>query len=213
VRLETPDNSGADNIDSEYYCDGFVDCKNISDESFDCITNFVGLYIAFGITTGILLLLSVLFIPFVLVFGVCIKRKRVSAASPVFLLIVIGSVIVGYCSTFAWYGKPNSVACGFQPCLLGLSVVSLIGALSAKTFRIWRIFKSPFSKVIITDLELLVLWILIMIPAIIILALWTLISTPTATMLELDGITVVTLEGFQEILVDMFFLVSLSVIW
>ena len=37
---------------------------------------------------------------------------------------------------------------------------------------------------VITDLELVVLWVIIMIPAVIILALWTLISTPTADMEE-----------------------------
>jgi hypothetical protein len=128
-----------------------------------------------------------------------IRRQRVSAASPLFLLVIIISGIVGYCSTFAWYGKPNSVACGFQPWLLGLSVVSMIGALSAKTFRIWRIFKSPFKQVVITDLELLILWVIVMVPAIIILALWTLISTPTASMVERQGIDhyVCTTGGFS----------------
>jgi len=186
IVIETPDGSDANNIDSEYYCDGFVDCQNISDESFSCTTDYVALYIAFGILTGILIFIAILCIPFVLIFGCFRRRRRITAASPIFLLIITISVIVGYCSTFAWYGKPNAVACGFQPWLLGLSVVSIVAALSSKTFRVWRIFNSPFKKVVITNLELVVLWILIMIPAVIILALWTLISTPTATMVEAE---------------------------
>ncbi len=61
-------------------------------------------------------------------------------------------------------------------------MVSIIAGLSAKTFRVWRIFKTPFKRVVISDLELLLLWGLIVIPAVLILALWTLISTPTAQM-------------------------------
>jgi len=40
-------------------------------------------------------------------------------ASPVFLLLLLVSVIVGYCSIFAWFGKPHPVACAFQPGYLG----------------------------------------------------------------------------------------------
>jgi len=188
IHREDPDGDDVDNIDSDYYCDGYIDCVNFSDESVDCGTNYEALFISFGILTGLMIIGAILLIPFVIIFGFWKRWKRVTAASPVFQLIVIVSAIVGMCSTFAWYGKPHPVACGFQPWLLGLSVISMVGALSAKTFRIWRIFKTPFTKVIISDVELLVLWVVIVIPGILILALWTLISTPTAEMQERDNL-------------------------
>jgi len=74
----------------------------------------------------------------------------------------------------------------------------MISGLCAKTFRIWRIFKSPFDRKVITDFELLILWAIMMIPAIIILVLWTIISTPTAVMDNVNGEDhyVCNFEGF-----------------
>merc|ERR1719222_1030994 len=57
----------------------------------------------------------------------------------------------------------------------------------SKNFRIWRLFKYPMKKLKITDFELLLLWLAIMIPAIIIFVLWTIVSTPTVTMKDRDG--------------------------
>jgi len=91
-------------------------------------------------------------------------------------------VIVGYCSIFAWFGKPHPVACGFQPWLLGLSTLSMITALNTKTFRIWRVFRLKMQKIRITDFELLIIWFLTLLPAVAIVTLWTIISTPTAKM-------------------------------
>lgn len=187
ISLATPDGSDINEIDSTYRCDGFIDCKNLSDEGGDCETNYMILFIVFGIVTGLLILAAILLIPFVIIFGCCFKRKRVRAASPIFLLILIISCIMGLISTYAWYGKPHSVGCGFQPWLLGLAVTSVLAVLCSKSFRIWRIFKSPFDRVIITDVELLVLWVLIMIPALIILTIWTIVSTPAAKLEERDG--------------------------
>merc|ERR1712137_1333896 len=52
-----------------------------------------------------------------------------------------------------------------------------------------RVFRKKMSKLTITDLELLMLWGLLMIPAIIILIIWTIVSTPTAILKESgDGI-------------------------
>ena len=187
IQLHSPDYSKNPNIDYEYHCDQFIDCFNISDESQDCENNYVALYITFSIITFILILITLLFIGFAIIFGCFIKRRRVRASSPTFLVIICISVIVGYGSTFAWYGKANTVACGFQPWLLGLSVISLISALCAKTFRIWRIFKFPMNRKVITDFELFFLWLVLLIPAVIILILWTLISTPTATLKTIEG--------------------------
>jgi len=102
--------------------------------------------------------------------------------------LVLFSIIIGYISVFAWFGKPHPVSCAFQPWLLGLPALSMIIALSVKIFRIWRIFNDKMSKNIISDWKLIILWFLLMLPAILIVLLWTIISTPTAKMTEVhDG--------------------------
>ena len=189
VKIDKPNSKHKNgNIDYDYYCDNFIDCENLSDESGDCSSNYTTLFIVFGVITGVLILIAIIFFIFTIIFGFIFRRKRIISASPVFLIIIVISCIVGYSSIFAWYGKPSKVGCGFQPWLLGLPVISMISALCAKTFRIWRIFKSPFNRKVITDFELIVLWMILMLPAVIILALWTLISTPTATMKDIDGV-------------------------
>ena len=189
VKLKTPnENNPNANIELSYYCDNFIDCKNLSDESSNnCESNYIVLFIVFGVINGCLIAIAIIFAIFTITFGFIFRRKRVISASPLFLLIIVLSCIVGYTSIFAWYGKPNKVGCGFQPWLLGLPVTSMIAALCAKTFRIWRIFKSPFNRSVITDCELLILWVIMMIPSVLILVLWTIISTPTAHMKTVDG--------------------------
>jgi len=187
IQRQTPGSEDINNIDSDYYCDKFIDCWNLSDESSGCSSNYVALYIAFGIITGILLLISLMFLILVILFGLILKYRRLRAFSPLFMLIVILSIILGYLSVFAWFGKPHPVACAFQPWLLGISSVSMIAALCAKTFRIWRIFRRRMSKQKISDLELLALWILAMLPVILILTVWAIVSTPTASLEKRDG--------------------------
>merc|ERR1712063_162951 len=102
-----------------------------------------------------------MFIPFIVIYGFILPRRRVRASSPIFLLVMALSGILGFASTYAWYGKPHPVACGFQPWLLGLSVVSLISALSAKTWRLWRLFSVQMKRgMVISDLHLLGLYLL-----------------------------------------------------
>ena len=187
ITLHTPDGSDIDEIDYDYYCDSFIDCKNFSDESVDCSTNYLIVFIVFGIITGLLILLSFALIIYVFIFGIILKYRRLKQRSPIFLIILLISMIIGYSSIYAWFGKPNSVACGFQPWLLGLSTISMISSLSVKNFRIWRIFRFPLSKMRISDLELIFYWIITMIPAVIIIAIWTIVSTPTAKMKDRDG--------------------------
>ena len=187
VTRHTPDGSNVDEIDSDYHCDAFIDCRNLSDETNDCANNYFVVFLVFGIITGFLILISLILIVYVLVFGLVLGYKRVKRRSPIFLLILLISIIIGYCSVYAWFGKPHPVACGFQPWLLGLSAISMIAALSVKNFRIWRIFRFPLHVQKISNLELFVLWSGVMIPSVLILSVWTIVSTPTATMEERGG--------------------------
>ena len=186
VELFTPDGSDIDDIDSAYHCDQFIDCKNLSDESIDCNKNYTILFIIFGIIGGILILFSLLLIGFVILFGMILNYQRIRVASPVFLIILLITIIIGISSIFTTFGKPHPVSCAFQPWLLGLPAVSMISCLSVKNFRIWRIFRYPLKRTKVTDFELFILWSITMIPAIIIIVLWMIISTPTAQLEERD---------------------------
>jgi len=187
ISLHSPDGSDIDDIDSDYHCDQFIDCKNMSDESVDCSSNYTIVFIVFGTVTGILIIISLLLLVFVIVFGIILKYRRLRKASPAFLLLLLVTVIIGYISIYAWFGKPHPVACGFQPWLLGLPGISMITILSVKNFRIWRIFRFPMQKTKISNLELLLLWMLVMIPAVVILTIWTIVSTPSAALEDRDG--------------------------
>jgi len=187
VTLRTPGSSDVDAIDSTYYCDTFIDCKNLSDESEDCTSNYLVVFITFGVLTGLLILWAIALFFFVILFGFIMGYRKLRQRSPVFLVLFLFSVVIGYCSVFAWFGKPHPVACGFQPWLLGLPANSMIAALTVKNYRIWRIFKKPGQKTRISDIELCILWFILIIPAVFILILWTIISTPTATLTSHEG--------------------------
>ena len=135
-----------DEIDIDYHCDQFIDCQNFSDESVDCGSNYLVLFIVFGVVTGLLILGTFPLFVFTVLFGFLVKRRRIRAASPPFLMIILVSTVIGYASVYAWFGKPHPVACGFQPWLLGLSVTSLVAALVVRCFRIYRIFKFPLKR-------------------------------------------------------------------
>ena len=186
IEIKKPDGSDVNYIDYDYYCDHFIDCKNLSDESSDnCSSNYLILFIVFGIITGILIFISILLIVFVIVFGYILNFRRLKSASPFFLLIILISMIIGYISIYSWFGKPHPVSCGFQPWLLGLSINSMIVALCVKNIRIWRIFKYPMKLTRITNIDLFILWIVLLLPGILILILWTSIATPTASFREI----------------------------
>jgi len=190
TKLHTPDRGHVNNIDSNYHCDTFIDCQNFSDESVDCVWNYSILFIVFGIITGVFILVTFAVLLFVLVFGVILRYPRLKTLSPTFLVIILISIIIGYSSIYAWFGKPHPVACAFQPWLLGLPIVSMIAALCVKVYRIWRIFgtgSSYIKKITISDGMLFLFWIAIMIPAVLIIVIWSIVSTPTAKMKNFDG--------------------------
>ena len=122
-----------------------------------------------------------------IIFCFILNYQRIKIASPFFLIILLISIFLGFCSIFTFYGKSHPVSCAFQPWLLGLPAVSMISTLLVKNFRIWKIFHSPLKRTRITDIQLFIVWIIIMIPAFVIIILWTSISTPTAMLKDIDG--------------------------
>ena len=186
IELHPPGSSDIDDIDITYHCDHFLDCKNLSDESVDCSPNAIAVTIAFGIITGVFILLSLILLLFVIIYGYILNYHRLRHLSPLFLVIILLSVIVGFSSIYAWFGKASDFSCAIQPWLLGLPAISMISALTVKNFRIWRIFRFPFKKIQISNLEVFIYWIITMIPAVFIVALWAIISTPTASLEEVQ---------------------------
>ena len=184
IVIQSPDGSDVDEIDIDYHCDHFIDCINLSDESYDCSSNYLAIYIVFGIITCILMLTVIVLAIFVIIFGVILHYQRVKFLSPYFLIILLISIFIGYSSIFAFYGQPHPVACAFQPWLLGLPTISMIVVLAAKNYRVYRIFNSPLKRVTVSDLRLFIYWCILMLPALLIVVLWMIISTPTADFVE-----------------------------
>eukprot|EP00123_Amoebidium_parasiticum_P022356 comp8598_c0_seq1/m.3883 comp8598_c0_seq1/g.3883 ORF comp8598_c0_seq1/g.3883 comp8598_c0_seq1/m.3883 type:complete len:846 (-) comp8598_c0_seq1:717-3254(-) len=73
------------------------------------------------------------------------EKKIVRASSPVFLkLILIGSII-SYAYVAAMYAYPSPAACVIQPILYHIGYIVMYGAITLKTFRVWRLFDPNWS--------------------------------------------------------------------
>jgi len=200
IDLRKPDGDDVNYIKGDYECDQFIDCHNMSDEGYQCTPSFIIAFIIVGILTGIVILVSCLLLPVVLVFGICVRRHRIFLSGTVFLIILVLSSLLGFVSTYAWYGKPHVVSCNFQLWLFGLATTALACALFAKNFRLWRstaatsFVRKYFTKSdtkgasspLPPELEFTIYWALLMLFPLLIIILWTAISTPTADMVEID---------------------------
>jgi hypothetical protein len=122
--LERPDGEDADNIKKSYRCDQFVDCHNMSDE-IGCPTSVVPAMIFFGILTGLLLLLSLVLMMTLFVLTFRFKSQRTLSSGPLYLFLIILASMLGFVSTYSFYGKPTKASCGFQPWLLGSAIMLL----------------------------------------------------------------------------------------
>eukprot|EP01096_Ripella_sp_DP13-Kostka_P003997 TRINITY_DN159_c0_g1_i5.p1 TRINITY_DN159_c0_g1~~TRINITY_DN159_c0_g1_i5.p1 ORF type:complete len:835 (-),score=300.68 TRINITY_DN159_c0_g1_i5:193-2592(-) len=183
VRLEKPDGQGANNIDNSYRCDEFIDCYNMSDE-WGCPVSFPVLFIVYGIFLFLFICFAVFCLIFTCVFGFCIRRKRIRASSPTFLIIMCLAAILGYGGLFAFFGQPHTVSCNFRVWFLAVAVITVISALFVKSFRVWRLYRSPTEIKALKDWQLILFVIASVIPVLILLVLWTGLSTPTAKLIE-----------------------------
>jgi hypothetical protein len=126
IRLEKPDGDDPNNIKIDYECDQFIDCDNMSDESYQCTPSIVIAFIVLGIITGLLVGINCWFIPAIVVFGWIVPRVRLILAGRLYLLFLAISCIIGTISTYAWYGKPETVACNFQVWLFGIATSIMV---------------------------------------------------------------------------------------
>lgn len=182
LRLDPPGPS-ANSIADHYRCDKFIDCYNMSDE-WGYTTSLPIVFIIYGIAIVILMGFSLICIIFTIIFGFIIKRKRIRAASPTFLLIMAAASIVGYGGLFAFFGQPSTISCPFRIWLLALAIITMVAALFAKSFRIWRLYRSPTEIKAIRDWQLIIFVVICVLPVIIIMILWTALATPTAAMVK-----------------------------
>eukprot|EP01095_Lingulamoeba_sp_RSL-Kostka_P008427 TRINITY_DN2817_c0_g1_i2.p1 TRINITY_DN2817_c0_g1~~TRINITY_DN2817_c0_g1_i2.p1 ORF type:complete len:760 (-),score=215.36 TRINITY_DN2817_c0_g1_i2:436-2715(-) len=187
ISLDTP-GVYASYLDTTYICDEYIDCYNMSDE-MDCSASITIAQIVFAFIIFFLILITISFIIFTCVFGCCIKRQKVRALSPPFLIIMCLAGIVGYISLFSFYGMATIVSCPIRPWLVSLSIAFLIGALVIKSFRIWTLYRAKQVVREIKDWQLVILLFILIIPVVFINFLWTLLATPTASEKERDGNT------------------------
>ena len=124
VKLDPP-GPDAKNIDEKYRCDQFIDCYNLSDEE-GCTPSMPAGYIAIGILLGLSIIFAVICILFTILFGYIIRRRRVRTASPLFLIIICCSCIVGFGSDYAYFGQDSPVSCIFRMWLVTLAVITMI---------------------------------------------------------------------------------------
>jgi len=185
IRLDPP-GPDADYIDEKYKCDQFIDCYNMSDE-WGCTPSYPAAYIALGIILGFSILFAVFCVFFTILFGYIIKRRRIRTASPLFLIIICISCIVGFGSDYAYFGQDSKVSCPFRMWLVTLAIITMISSLFIKSFRVWRLYRAKSKIVPMPDWQLLILVALMIIPVIVIDFLWTLIATPTASLIKIGG--------------------------
>merc|ERR1712224_844816 len=121
--MGTPDSGDFDDIDSEYICDHFIDCPNLSDESGDCDANYTALFIAFGIITGVLLLMTCCLIPFVIAISIYNLGFLAAVCIPVI-------IVLDYINPFAsWVIRSISVLYAFTATLVLQFAPKVIGVL------------------------------------------------------------------------------------
>ena len=124
-RFENPDEDDVDQIDYEYRCDQHLDCQNMSDES-GCSGSVIPAMITFGIVNGVIILFTLLLLVALLILKFSVKSARVQSSGPLFLLTLIAASLLGFVSTYSFFGKPTKASCGFQPWLLGPAIMLMV---------------------------------------------------------------------------------------
>jgi len=177
--------SNPNNIPVTNHCDGSIDCNNWSDEGFSCDPS---LAIA-TIVLGFVILMLVLFI--IMTSGIIIanrSRGRIRASGVVFLTISSLATMAGLFSVFTFYGRPRTYVCIIRLWLIPISSATLIGALCAKQFRVWRVFGNSTMKIVsVGEDKVLFLILLFFVPDFIVIIVWLIIDTPGAKLTKIGN--------------------------
>ena len=97
----------------------------MSDEA-GCNASVIPAMIAFGVASGLMVLGALLLAIALLILTFVVKSDRAFSSGPCFLFAIIFASLLGFISTYSFYGKPTKASCGFQPWLLGLAVMLLV---------------------------------------------------------------------------------------
>ncbi|KAI8844196.1 hypothetical protein BC829DRAFT_446074 [Chytridium lagenaria] len=105
-------------------------------------------------------------------------NRVLSAASPLFLLMMVAGTLIGHAAIYVYTGRPSSLKCVLQPWFVvgGYSVT--VAALISRTWRIYQIFRNPYSMIQVTNPELLKTWVYLTALNIFLLVLWTFFNAP-----------------------------------
>merc|ERR1712137_15360 len=188
VRLESPDGDDIDFIDIDYHCDQYIDCKNMSDEGFECSASIIPAMITFGIIIGLLIIFFFFLGILIIVLALCVKVERVVQSGPLYILTITFAAILGLISTYSFYGKPTTVSCGFQPWLVGPPIMLLISTLFVRAVIQFISLRSQYMVTKFNALKFFGSIIVLNFPFFVILVIWYIVSTPTASYEDIDGV-------------------------
>lgn len=134
--------------------------------------------IAFTVVAAVGIAISIILAAFVIKFR---DRKILLAASPLFLLLILGGTVLMYLTIFSWVLEAHTVACHMRYWLLGMGFVVCFAALFAKTFRVIRIFGSKSLTVFrISNGQLMIGWTALVLVEAILLAIWSATANPVS---------------------------------
>jgi len=107
-------------------------------------------------------------------------RGRIRASGSMFLTMCAFSSFVGLGSVFTFYGKDNDVSCALQAWIPTIFSGIIIGALSAKQYRVWKLFgnKDLTKKVIVRERSLYLIVLGVLVPELVVLIVWMSIDRP-----------------------------------
>ncbi|KAJ3096122.1 hypothetical protein HDU97_006201 [Phlyctochytrium planicorne] len=147
-------------------------------------------YVEFNSAAGIIFMslagiMAVASIPMFLVIFAYRTHRVLSAASPLFLLIMVGGTFIGHAAVFAYTGIPTNLKCAIQPWLVVCGYSFTMAALISRTWRIFQIFRNTYSMVQISNNELLKTCVYLNVFNIFLLALWTFFNPPVPAIVTL----------------------------
>eukprot|EP01102_Stenamoeba_stenopodia_P016362 TRINITY_DN5718_c0_g1_i1.p1 TRINITY_DN5718_c0_g1~~TRINITY_DN5718_c0_g1_i1.p1 ORF type:complete len:818 (-),score=112.47 TRINITY_DN5718_c0_g1_i1:92-2545(-) len=164
-----------DIIVADSYCDAIVDCANWSDEGFHCGSSLSIAMIVLGIATIVLLMIILVYLYIIFRYW---KRGRIRASGNLCLKVIAFSSFVGLLSVYTYFGKAHTYVCQLRIWLWFPSAGMIVGVLSTKQYRVWRVFgNSSLRKTVMTENTLLGVTLLLNVPIFVILTIWTATDT------------------------------------
>ncbi|KAJ3199869.1 hypothetical protein HDU67_002456, partial [Dinochytrium kinnereticum] len=134
--------------------------------------------IFFMVLAGIMTLLSLALFFVILSYR---QHKILSAASPLFLLMMVVGTCVGHAAIFAYTGPPSTFKCGIQPWLVVGGYSLVMAAMVARTWRIYKVFRNTYSMTRISNIDLLKTCSHLIALNVFLLSLWIFFTPPIPT--------------------------------